>query len=128
MTGMSGWRDSVIERSAEIDGTAIGDGAFGDGPAVWVGNREVAHFDDEHTLDIRLTKNVIRIRRAELESDQRVALRRTSSDWLEVQVVLESDVDYAVALIHDAVLANLPTAPSGLPPTGKDLERRRGFH
>ena len=128
MTGMSGWRDSVIERSAEIHGAAIGDGALSDGPAVWVGKREVAHFDDEHTLDIRLTKNVIRIRRAELESDQRVALRRTSSDWLEVQVVLESDVDYAVALIHDAVLANLPTAPSWLPPTGKDLERRRGFH
>ena len=49
-------------------------------------------------------------------------------DWLEVQVVSESDAAFAVALIHDAVVANLPTAPPGLPPTGTDLERRRRFH
>jgi len=93
---MSGWRLGVIERAAEMPGAALGDGAFGDGRAVWVGKREVAHFDDEHTLDIRLTKSVIRIRRAELESDERVTLRRAGSDWLEVRVVLESDADCAL--------------------------------
>ena len=46
------------------------------GAGLWVGRREVAHFDDDRTLDLRLTRAEIRRRQAELTSDARIVLRR----------------------------------------------------
>ncbi len=106
---MSDWRQTFLDRCSKLDGVLIAEGNFGPGPGLWVGKREVAHFDDEETLDIRLTKPQIRARRSELESDDRVGLRRGSSDWLEVQVREESDVDFALSLVDDAITANLET-------------------
>jgi hypothetical protein len=117
-----------IKRCAALDGAALGEGAFGPGPAVWVGTREVAHFDHDRTLDVRLTKAVIRARRAELKPDNRVSLRKSSSDWLEVTIGSQSDATFALGLVQDAVAANRPTAKPGLPPTGAALARRRRFH
>ncbi len=111
-----------------IQGAELGDGAFAPGPALWVGKREVAHFDDERTLDVRLTKSAIRERREELRADPRVVLRASPSDWLEVVVGNEEDAEWAYLLVADAVAANLPTAPPGMPPSGAELKRRRRFH
>jgi Family of unknown function (DUF5519) len=122
------WTVAFIDRWAELDHATISEGAFGSGPAIWVGKREVAHFDDESALDIRLTRSVIRARRAALSFDQRVRLPSGGSDWLEVHMRGEDDGDFALALIRDAIEANLPTAPPGIPPAGPDLERRRRFH
>ena len=118
----------VIERCRSIEGATVGEGAFAEGPAVWVGRREVAHIDADGAVDIRLTKQQIRRRRAELEADTRISLHSSSSDWLEVRVASDIDADFAVALISEAVAANLPTAPPGNPLTGSELERRRRFH
>ncbi|MGI8794680.1 MAG: luciferase family protein [Acidimicrobiales bacterium] len=85
------------------------------------------HFDDERTLDLRLTKTQISRRRGELKADARVTLRRNSSDWLELAVGPD-DVEWAMRLVIAAVHANRSTAPAGLPPTGADLGRRRRFH
>jgi Family of unknown function (DUF5519) len=110
-----------------IDGVALGEGAFAPGPALWVGKREIAHFDANGTLDVRLTWPVIRERRAELDADDRVSLRASRSDWLEVRLATKTE-DFAFTLVDAAVAANLPTAAPGLPPTGADLARRRRFH
>jgi hypothetical protein len=126
---MSAWSLELLERwSDEIDAAAVGEGAFAPGPALWVGRREIAHFDEGRTLEIRLTRAVIRERREELERDHRVALRRGRSDWLEVRIQSDEDAAWATDLLRDAVAANRPTAPPGLPPTGADLARRRRFH
>jgi hypothetical protein len=126
---MSGWHEVFLQRCSNgSDGVAIGEGAFSPGPALWVGKREVAHFDDERTLDVRLTKAEIRRRRHELKSDERITLRTTSSDWLECSIKSDDDVEWAASLVLAAVEANKSTAPIGLPPTGADLERRRRFH
>lgn len=109
-------------------GVGVGEGAFGPGPALWVGQRDVAHFDDASTLDVRLTKAVIRSRRDELSSEDRVTLRGAGSDWLEIRIGSDDDLGWARALVLDAVAANLPTAKPGLPPTGPELARRRRFH
>jgi len=122
------WTTEFIDSWAGLDQAAVGEGAFRPGPAIWVGRREVAHFDDERTLDIRLTRVVIRAGRAELSTDHRVHLSRGSSDWLEVQMTDGHDADFALALIRDAIKANLPSAPLGSPPAGAELERRRRFH
>jgi hypothetical protein len=129
MPGRGGdWTAAFLEGCGELDHVAVGESAFGSGPALWVGKREVAHLDDESTLDVRLTRPVIRARRAELAADERIRLRSGRSDWLEVRVTGKQDAEFALELIRDAVEANLPTAPPGLPPTGIELERRRRFH
>jgi hypothetical protein len=117
----------MVDRWAALDPAVVGEGAFGAGPAVWVGKREIAHFDDESTLDVRLTRSVIRARRSQLVADPRIRLRSGGSDWLEVRIRSSPDMDLAVKLIQDAIEANLP-APPGAPPTGSELERRRRFH
>ena len=77
------WQTKFLESCCNLtDGTALGEGAFTSGLALSVSRREIAHFDDERTLDVRLTKAVIRSRRDELTADERVSLRRGGSDWL----------------------------------------------
>ncbi len=120
--------EELFRRLADLDDAVIGEGSFSPGPAVWVGTREVAHGDNDQTLDVRLTKKVIRGRRSGLQGDARIALRSASSDWLEVRVESAADVEFAVLLVRDAIAANLAGAPPGSPPTGAELERRRRFH
>ena len=117
-----------MHRCADIAGAALGDGAFADGPAIWVGKREIAHFDGPDDLEIRLTKAVIRERRSELRANEAVELRRSTSDWILVRVRSRPDFDLAYALVRDAIAANVPSAQPGLPPTGSELARRRRFH
>jgi hypothetical protein len=119
---------SFMDRCAGIEGVAIGESAFSDGQALWLGTREIAHFDAEGVLDVRLTHAVIRDRRAELDADDRISLRGARSDWLEFTLATAIDEDDAFTLVADAVAANLPSAKPGLPPTGADLARRRRFH
>jgi len=118
----------VIDGIGGIDGVAIGESAFSDGPGVWVGKREIAHFDDDNTLDVRLTKAAIRSRRDALRADERITMRPNASDWLEIRITTDADVEFAVSLVTDAAAANRPTAKPGPPPTGSELERRRRFH
>src|SRR5262245_48819351 len=110
-----------IERCAAIKGARVGDGAFSPGPAVWVGKREVAHFDGPDLLDVRLTRGAIRDRRSELRTDDRVELRSGTSDWIRVRTRSQKDRDHAFTLVRDAVVANLRSAR----PSGSDLARRR---
>lgn len=121
-------REELFRRCESIVGAALGEGAFAADRAVWVGRREVAHFDADGMLDVRLTRGVIRDRRSELRSDPRVVLRRSGSDWLAVRVDTLADVEFAVSLIADAVASNVATAEPGPPPEGAELARRRRFH
>ncbi len=117
-----------LARCADIDGVALGEGAFSPGPALWVGTREVAHVDHDGVLDVRLTRALISELRTDLRDDPRVHLRRNTSDWVGLTVISDTDEDWAHGLVEVAVSANLLTAPPGLPPEGADLARRRRFH
>ena len=119
---------ALLERIAAMEGAALGEGNFGPGPAVWVGKREIAHFDDDDVIDLRLTKGVIRERKDELKNDSRVARRNNASDWIEVTIAGPDDEAFVLALAREAIAANALTAKPGLPPTGAELERRRRFH
>ena len=116
-------------RFRRLDHVVEGESAFQPGPGYWVDGREVAHLDDDRVLDLRLTRQVIRERRSELEADFRVTVRR-GSDWVEVRFRTMADVEFAAELMEAAVTANRP--PPGVtitpPPTGTDLARRRRFH
>lgn len=121
-------KEDLLKRLGELPGGSVGQSSFSSGPALWVGKREVAHLDDPQTLDIRLTKEVIRSRRSSLSSDGRIVLRPNSSDWLEVRIESEADMEFALSLAEDAIAANRGSAAPGPPPTGADLQRRRRFH
>ncbi len=107
-------QDAFIERCAKAAGAAVSDGAFSPGPAVWVGRREVAHFDADGSLDVRLTKALIRERKAELAADHRVELRRNASDWLAVKFRADNqdDISFAGELVQAAVAANRANRPT----------------
>jgi hypothetical protein len=97
----------LITRCASIEGASLGEASFGSAPAVWFGKREVEHADRDGTIDVRLTQNLIKDRRADLEADPRVRHRPWRSDWLWVSA---GDPNLAIARVREAVLANLPTA------------------
>jgi len=104
---------------------------FGDKPALWVNGKEIAHPDAEDVFDVRLTRTVISALRPLLKPDPRVKLRpSSSSDWVEVTIGAEEDIELLVRLVERAAAVHraAPGQTAGLPPTGAALERRRRFH
>jgi hypothetical protein len=124
-------REQLEAQLAAIGGVDVGESVFGAGDGYWVNGKEIAHFDDDDVIDVRLTRIEIRSRRATLRVDPRVRLRTSSSsDWLEIRLTSPDDVAFAADLARAAVAAHLP-APGTVPkpvPTGADLARRRRFH
>ena len=124
-------RDELEARIRVIGGVEVGESAFGAGRGYWVNGREIAHFDADDVIDVRLTRVEIRSRRAELRVDPRVQLRNSSSsDWLEIRIRRPHDVVFVTELVEVAVAAHLPEPGTVLKPvpTGADLERRRRCH
>jgi hypothetical protein len=98
--------------------------------ALWCNGKEIAHFDADDLVDLRLTKAVIRELRPELRSDGRVELRKNASDWIRVRISSASDVAFVAELGQRAADAHRP--PRGTrakpAPAGAELERRRRLH
>jgi hypothetical protein len=128
---------NALERSIRaafkrVDGVIESPSAFGtdEDVAYWVNGKEIAHWDRDGSIDVRLTRKGISGRRAELKTDARVDLRRSGSDWVQIRCTSRKDVPFVLELFEAAVEAH--RAPSGqmakLPPTGAALERRRRFH
>lgn len=63
--------------------------------------REVAHFHGSNEIDLRLTRDMIRERRAALRGDPRVGFRRGSSDWLTVKLRAPEDVEFVFDLFEE---------------------------
>lgn len=123
-------RDRLRAVIAAIDGVVESESMFKDDLAFWVNGKEIAHFESDGSLDVRLTRAVVRQHRAELRADPRVRLRSSSSDWITV----EADGPDALELVRNLVrwAAEAHRAPLGAipdpPADGVDLARRRRFH
>lgn len=63
--------------------------------------KEFAHFHGDNTLDLRYGKSRIRARKPELGEDPRVILRRSVSDWMEVEFRSAADVEFIVGLVKE---------------------------
>lgn len=111
-------------------GVLEGESAFQAGRGFWVNGTEIAHFEGEHAIDIRLTRRQVRTRRAELRADRRVTLRGSASDWLTVEYRTATDLQFVLELAEAAAAAHRPPAGTATrePPTGAALARRRRFH
>jgi Family of unknown function (DUF5519) len=113
-----------------IDGIQESDSAFKDDIGYWVNGKEIAHFEGDKAIDIRLTRAAIRDRRAELKADARVRLRASGSDWLTVELAGADTTAFVLELVQAAVAAHR-TAPGTItapPPSGAELAHRRRFH
>jgi hypothetical protein len=130
-----GWYASAVrvelgERITAIDGVVESESAFKDDLAYWVNGTEVAHFESDRRLDIRLTRAVIRQRRPQLRADPRIRLRSSSSDWVAVELDGPDVTELVTQLVGWAAAAH--RAPPGTsakpPPSAPDLGRRRRFH
>jgi hypothetical protein len=108
-----------LDEVADIAGVVLGETAFGTGPALWVNGKEIAHLDDEDTIDIRVGRTEIRARA--------LPARSKSSDWCEIptnDIALVRELVDVAAAQHRADPGVTPNPP----PSGADLERRRRFH
>ncbi|HTP53866.1 MAG TPA: luciferase family protein [Thermoplasmata archaeon] len=79
---------------------------WGERPAYFVGEREIAHFHGDLRMDVRLTKELIRERTKEHAFDERVRTRGPSAEWASVTVASVRDIPLALALVEDAIRAN----------------------
>jgi hypothetical protein len=121
---------TLHSRIGEIDGVMPSGSMFTGGDAYWVNGKEIAHFEGDGEIEIRLTKAVIRERRPEFKADPRVELRPSGADWITVHFAAAADADFVVALVAIAADAHRPPAGTMAkpPPTGADLRRRQRFH
>src|SRR5260221_4205178 len=99
---MSDVRQGLVARLSRLPGVMTGESMFGHGLAYWVNGTEIAHFEGDGIVEVRLTKAVIRGRRGELKVDPRVELRRSGADWIIVRFREPSDVDFVVDLVRRA--------------------------
>ena len=88
---------------------------FSDVDALWVDGIEIAHVEAQDATgvayDVRLTRQVIRDRRAALRTDPRVTLRpSTSADWLTLRVCAPEDRTLLKELLRLAALHNRRTS------------------
>ncbi len=127
---MADLRGQIERRLDTIDGLLVGESMFGHGTAYWANGKEVLHFEEQSTVEIRLTRAVIGERRPELKADDRVALRAHGGDWISVRYRTVADVEFVVELASRAVAAHRPPpgVPAKPPPTGASLARRKRFH
>ena len=106
-----------------------GESSWGDGPALWVNAKQVANFTRDGTIELRLTRPVIRAAKARLAAEPQ-AILRGSSDWLGLRVDSERDFALVLELAREIPPLYLPadgTVPKP-PPTGAAMERRKRFH
>ena len=64
--------DSLPAELAAIKGVEVRKSRFKGTPAFWVGGTEIAHFDDDAVIDIRLTAPLIRAMRSDLRANPAV--------------------------------------------------------
>jgi hypothetical protein len=102
----------------EIPGIEEGANSWGDDLALWVNGKQMANFTSDGSLEVRLSRAIIRELKPGLQNDARVTLRG-SSDWVSLAMPSEEDFDFVVEMARRAAEVYLPadgTAPKPPPP------------
>jgi hypothetical protein len=99
-------REDLELRLMEVPGVSRRPSKRGHGYTYFAGDQEIAHFHGDHRLDVRLTREPIRISKSEGRFDERVRTRGPSADWVAVQVMGNPDLDLAISLVTQAVRTN----------------------
>ena len=99
-------RKDIERKLREIPGLSRRRSRFGDAYSFFVGDREIAHFHGDGRMDIRLTRQLIRERKADGALDPRVRTRGPSADWATVPLDEVRDLALALELVEDAMRSN----------------------
>ncbi len=91
-----GLRAELTGRILGLPGVELRRSRFTGDEAFFLGTREIAHFHGERVLDIRLTRARIRAR----------GEPRARRDWIEFPFARRADLDRALDLVREAVLAD----------------------
>jgi Luciferase len=98
--------DQLRDALLAIEGVYEHPSRYRDDLGYWVSGKEIAHFDSERALDVRLTRSVITERRND-RADPWVRLRPSSSaDWITVDLTGPGASELAIDLVGHAAAAH----------------------
>jgi hypothetical protein len=100
-----GW-DALVELCRELAPVEVRRSRFADKPAIFLGRREVAHWEAMGQVDLRVTAAGWRRHAAEFGSDPCVVHDPRRRDWLDLRLSGAADVMRLRPLFETALRAN----------------------
>lgn len=101
---MAKLRASLTKQLELIPGLEDRPSKVAGGSAIFFNGKEIAHFHDDHEIDVRLTRKVIRQEGLHHPSDSKIHRHRSpSSEWIEVRFRTAKDVAEVVRLFKLAL-------------------------
>lgn len=98
------WRASLVQKLNRIPGLEDRPSKVAGGSAIFYRGKEIAHFHDDHEIDVRLTRKIIRQQGLAHPSDSKIHQHRSpSSDWIEIRFHKAADVAEVVRLFKLAL-------------------------
>ena len=91
--------DEVQNALAALPNVTCGSSRLGSGKPAWfVAGREFAHLHEGNVVDLRLPRKIQKM----LRGDDRVRFRRTTSNWVEIELRRGEDVRWLADLASEA--------------------------
>jgi hypothetical protein len=97
---------AVIDLCRELGAVTVQRSRFADKPALFVGRREIAHWEGPGLVDLRITAAGWRKHADEFAADQAVTRRPARRDWIDLRMSSVADVDHLRPLFETAVTTN----------------------
>ena len=96
---MSKLKNKLVKLLEKIEGLESRPSKVAGGTALFLNNKEIAHFHHDNELDFRLTKKLIKSEGLIHPNDSKFHKRGPSSEWIELRFFSNEDVDRIVGLI-----------------------------
>jgi hypothetical protein len=95
---------AVVEACSEAGPVAERPSQWGGKPALFLDRREIAHYDGEGVVDLRITASGWK--RVDYGGDPAVTRDRSRRDWVSISVTSQEDLERLRPLLEAAVRAN----------------------
>lgn len=92
----------IQARAGDFTDVTIKKSKFSKATAFWRNKKEFAHFGKRNSLDIRLTKPLVK----KLKADYRLEITYPPRDWVLVHFESEQDLEFVMKLLEQAYKAN----------------------
>lgn len=101
---MSSLKHQLLSCLASIEGFEAQPSKVAGGTALFFRGKEFAHFHDDHEIDLRLTRKLIKsLGLSHPERSQRHPTRAPSSQWIEVRFRTPAEVQRVAELVKLAM-------------------------
>lgn len=96
--------DELINRLLSIPAIEERRSRFQDSDALWHVGKEFLHFDTSDLVDLRLGRRTIRANREGKLKDHRIVTRDRESDWVNIRLSAQEDIEFIVELVRELLL------------------------